>query len=459
MVTIGYPPLQVGGTEVYVQGLVEALKDKKVRSTVVYVEPFTESKGPEFQLHQRTENGTTIYSLRVNTTRHKLEFSMFDRRLRSLLLREFRSLIDQLNPDLVHVHPLQLGIESYLIEELNRSGRRVVLTYHSTTTTCARGDLIYMGRSVCDGLVTQERCTKCFYHWKTVPEFVSVGIAHVPPSWLRPFHSRLSGPWSKLRSIISIPLIIEERRNAWIRSTQNASKIVAVCDWVRETIVRNGVSPDKVMFSRHGLRLGSSRQNGIRTGKARFGYLGRVSPEKGIDLLVEVLRELPPELDFEFEFCSSSFKSELRPEERRLVAAIRGLTESDRRMKILDDIRDEDLRSVLSNWDAMVVPSRWLESGPQVIYESFAVQTPIIGSRLGGIAELVTDGQTGFLFEPGQKTELKQLLIDCANDPARLRELREKIGPVRTTKAVADDMLTLYTTLLESNGHRQQRVS
>jgi glycosyltransferase involved in cell wall biosynthesis len=253
-------------------------------------------------------------------------------------------------------------------------------------------------------------------------------------------------------------LIIEERRNAWTRSTENASKIVAVCDWVRETIIKNDVPSDKVMFSRHGLRLGSTSQNGTRTGNARFGYLGRISPEKGIDLLLDVLRELPPELDFEFEFCSSSFKSELRPEELRLVDAIRALAESDRRLKILDDIRDEDLRAVLANWDAMVVPSRWLESGPQVIYESFAVQTPIIGSRLGGIAELVSDGQTGFLFEPGQRPPLQQLLIDCANNPSRLRELRPNIGTVRTTQAVADDMLTLYTSLLESKDLRHQRA-
>jgi len=49
-----------------------------------------------------------------------------------------------------------------------------------------------------------------------------------------------------------------------------------------------------------------------------------------------------------------------------------------------------------AKWDAMVVPSLWLESGPQVIYEAFAVKTPILGSRLGGIAELCVKERPGF---------------------------------------------------------------
>src|SRR5207253_11522125 len=55
------------------------------------------------------------------------------------------------------------------------------------------------------------------------------------------------------------------------------------------------------------------------------------------------------------------------------------------------------LAATLARWDALVVPSLWLESGPQVVYEAFGVQTPVIGSDLGGIGELVQHGRTGFL--------------------------------------------------------------
>lgn len=449
MITIGYPPDQVGGTEVYVHGLVEALKNRGVQSSVAYVEPFSEDGGPEFRIQSRSVDGTSVHSIGVNTTCHKLEFTMFDERLRTLLLREFHSLIGQLNPDLVHVHPLQLGIESYLIEALNRAGKKVILTYHSTTTSCARGDLIYMGQQVCDGQVLQDRCTKCLFHWKSVPAPIALGLSHIPTSWFRAAHTRLGKSLQKVRSFISIPLTIEERRKAWKRSTENANRIVAVCDWVRETIIKNGVPEKKVVFSRHGLRLGST-SNGNRSGRVRFGYLGRISPEKGIDILTGALQQMAEDLDFEFEFCSSSFKAATRPEELNLVHQIYELTSRDRRVKVLDAVGDNDLRGVLANWDAMVVPSRWLESGPQVIYESLAVQTPVIGSRLGGIAELVREGETGFLFQPGDSAELVRLLTECTRNPAKLRELRSNIGLIRTTDDVADDMVKLYQSLIGS---------
>jgi len=224
---------------------------------------------------------------------------------------------------------------------------------------------------------------------------------------------------------------------------------VAVCDWVRETIVKNGVSPERVVFSRHGLRIGST-SNGRRSGHARLGYLGRISPEKGIDLLVSALGELPEELDFEFEFCSSSFKAATRPEELALIQGINQLARRDRRVKVLDSVSDNELRNVIANWDAMIVPSRWLESGPQVIYESFAVQTPIIGSRLGGIAELVRDGETGLLFQPGNCRELIRLITTSAKNPTTLRALRNNIGAIRTTQDVAEDMIKLYKSVIAS---------
>jgi glycosyltransferase involved in cell wall biosynthesis len=107
-------------------------------------------------------------------------------------------------------------------------------------------------------------------------------------------------------------------------------------------------------------------------------------------------------------------------------------------------VSDEGLRKVIATWDAIVVPSLWLESGPQVVYEAFAVNTPVIGSRLGGIAELVSDGETGLLCAPGDVGQLRSLMVRAAKHPQVLRELRDNIAPVRTTSQVAADMVQLY---------------
>jgi glycosyltransferase involved in cell wall biosynthesis len=460
MITIGYPPKQVGGTEVYVSGLIEALKEKGHQCVVAYVEDFDDHDGPALQVASRECEGTEVHAIQVNSAKHKLEFIVFDAELRAKLIAEFRKLVSDLRPDVIHVHPLQLGFDSYLIEDLNQAGEKVVMTFHSSTTTCARGDLIYMGAQVCDTLVLQDRCTKCLYHWKSVPAVLAAPLSKLPVSWFRSTFKALAD-WpslKKLRSFVSIPLVIEERRKAWKRTTDNAKEIVAVCEWVRDTIIKNGWPPERVVFSRHGLRLGAETNGRLPSGPLRLGYLGRVSPEKGIGLLLQVLATMPPEIDYAFEFCSSSFKStNRRPEEEELVQGIYRLQKQDSRVRVLDNVGDNELRAVLAKWDAMVVPSLWLESGPQVIYEAFAVKTPIIGSRLGGIAELVREGETGFLCARNSVNELTTLLRRFAKRPADLRRLRGNIPPVKTTGDVAEDMLKVYERVLATAARTVER--
>jgi len=62
------------------------------------------------------------------------------------------------------------------------------------------------------------------------------------------------------------------------------------------------------------------------------------------------------------------------------------------------------------------VPSECIEAFGRIIIESFALGVPVIGSRIGGIPELVVDGETGYTFEPGNagdlRTKLEKLLGD-----------------------------------------------
>ena len=65
----------------------------------------------------------------------------------------------------------------------------------------------------------------------------------------------------------------------------------------------------------------------------------------------------------------------------------------------------------LSRIDVLAVPSQWLETGPLVVLEAFAAGTPVIGSDLGGIRELVSDGRDGLLVPHDDVRRL-----DCGND-------------------------------------------
>lgn len=449
MVTIGFPPDQVGGTEVYVAGLVEALALRGCAPEVAFVRESPAGDGIAVQSERRS--GIPVHQIVVPRSRFRLETVVFDDDLRNRLVDAFRTLVRERQPDVVHVHPLQLGLESYLLEALRADGHKVVLTYHSSTTGCARGDLVRFGRTACDGIIRQVACTECLMHFRGVPRPAAAMLARVPLSWYRAAHTRLpSPPLAKLKSFCSLPLLVEARRGCWTRAMTAAHRVVAVCDWVKALCLANGVAASKLVLSRHGHRFPSHAASARTDRIVRFGYLGRLSPEKGIGVLLDAVAQMPRDLPLEIEFVSATFDaSDPSADEQSVIREITAAASADPRLRIVGSVADEELTARIGTWDATIVPSLWFESGPQVVYESFAAGTPVIGSRRGGIAELVADEETGLLFEPGSAPALADLLTRVALDPATLRALRSRIGPVRTTAAVADDMIGIYETVME----------
>ena len=71
----------------------------------------------------------------------------------------------------------------------------------------------------------------------------------------------------------------------------------------------------------------------------------------------------------------------------------------------------------------VVVPSEWYENCPMSVLEAMAYGKPVVGSRMGGIPELVEDGKTGLLFEAGNVNELTSVL-DRLMSSAELRQSR-----------------------------------
>ena len=197
-------------------------------------------------------------------------------------------------------------------------------------------------------------------------------------------------------------------------------------------ILSNSVPGEKVKLARHGLRIrGDHTICMAPSGVTCYGYLGRIGLEKGIGVLLDVLEGLPSDVPFRFEFCSATFqRTNLLADERRLIDRTRRMASTDPRVVVLGHVPDDQLVAVLARWDALVVPSLWLESGPQVVYESFSVRTPVIGSDLGGIRELVTHGETGLLVPPNDVPALRKALADGAKEPpATLAANQYRQGP------------------------------
>ncbi len=152
-------------------------------------------------------------------------------------------------------------------------------------------------------------------------------------------------------------------------------------------------------------------------GMGRGGYavfIGRLSPEKGIDTLLKAWQELGGLVPLKI-----IGDGPLSEQVRLAASTLKGVEWLGRR-------EPAEVLALLGDATFLVMPSIWYETFGRTIIEAYAKGTPAIASRIGALAELVKHGDTGLLFEPGSATDLAAKVRDLlAADPAILQRMRQ----------------------------------
>jgi glycosyltransferase involved in cell wall biosynthesis len=226
-----------------------------------------------------------------------------------------------------------------------------------------------------------------------------------------------------------------------------ADRIVAVCQWLHDALGANGVPARKLVLNRQGVaesRRGTSTTPGRPPDLVRFGFLGRWDPVKGVHVLVEAFKRLPSDLPVTLDICAAAQGSVGEKYRDRVQHSGLG----DPRIRVLPPIPHREVGAFLSGLDVIAVPSQWLETGPLVVLEAFAAGTPVIGSDLGGIKELVSHGRDGLMLPHDDVSAWSAAMLRLATDRALLERLRRGIGPVRIMSDVGREMGALYRELI-----------
>jgi glycosyltransferase involved in cell wall biosynthesis len=185
-------------------------------------------------------------------------------------------------------------------------------------------------------------------------------------------------------------------------------------------------------------------------------FVGRLTPHKGVDRLVQ---DLPEGVHLTI---AGSEGHDRNPPERDYPALLRRLA-SGRDVTFVGPVADQELPALLRSAEVLVIPSvhltcygRYVETSELLsltAIEAMASGTPVVASRIGGIPEILRDGETGFLVEPGDAKALHDRLAELL----RNRELRRRMGANGrdlvlerfTWEACADRCLSAYRELLQ----------
>lgn len=298
-------------------------------------------------------------------------------------VRDFRQALVEFRPDILHVHNTFPLISPSIYWAAARAGVPVVQTLHNFRLLCPQAMLLREGHICedCVGRLPWRGVVRRCYRGSAAQSGVLAGMISL---------HRALGTWgSKVDRYIALN---EFCRRKFIEGGLPAQRIV--------------VKPNFVDFP--------APEAGAREGML---FVGRLAEEKGLSTLCAAARLAP----------AVALRVAGTGPEAGLLQGIPSVAH-------LGALSAAEVREAMCRAQALVMPSLWYENFPRTLVEAFACALPVIASRIGALAELVEDGVTGLLFEPGDAADLAAKMKWAATHPdalmrmgqeARRRYLRE----------------------------------
>jgi glycosyltransferase involved in cell wall biosynthesis len=204
-------------------------------------------------------------------------------------------------------------------------------------------------------------------------------------------------------------------------------------------------------------RARKRKERGISPDTLVVGYVGWLIPIKGVTFLISAMAEAVQQYSNSLLVLVGKGDEE-GEEEAKLREQVKKLGLTD---KVIFLGWRADVDEIMGCFDLFVLPS--LNEGMgRVLVEAMAVGLPIVASDVGGIPDLVKDGNNGFLVPPSDADALKHAILDLLKDEAkrkRMGEVGKEMCRSYSTEAMVEQINGLYTKLIEENSYnRNSRV-
>lgn len=449
--THDFLPRHRAGAEIYAYQLCAELK-RRSHDVRVLCADYDPSR-LHGSLRRRRHDGLQVLELTNNWT-----FSTFRGTYQSRLLgQRLGRLLDQQRPDVLHLHTL-LTLSQDLPLLARRRGIPCVVTLHDYSLVCpAGGQLLAHGGAggLCHAL-EPARCARCFSR-SALGTQMALGNATRDPGRLRQMGrlGRLLGrqlpgamePLAQLLRWARGPRVTSEQIARRLRHMRRVADAVDLFLAPSRAMARffagQGIPRERLRVSDYGLRPLPRGDRGVATRPLRLGFVGTLAFHKGAHLLLGALRHLSGK-DYELKIhgdprTSPDYAARLRQQAYGMPVDFEGPFDPRQAGQIYQDL------------DLLVVPSLWPENSPLVIHEAFSAGVPVLGSRAGGITELVRPGQGGLLFEPGDTGDLSRTLRDLVQHPQKLQRLVQTIPAVKTVAQNARELEAIYHRLANAS--------
>jgi glycosyltransferase involved in cell wall biosynthesis len=225
------------------------------------------------------------------------------------------------------------------------------------------------------------------------------------------------------------------------RLSAEVDGVVGISRHVLETHLRAGyflnVGTRRVIHNAVGVPSDRAFRSALRGGPLRLGFMGQLTPEKGIGRLVDAMHAWPASK------C-------------QLVVAGRGMApyESELRRRAPENVHFLGFVSaaqLFAETDVLVVPSIWPEPFGRIVIEAYAHGVPVIASDCGGLPELVEHRRTGILYASADSSGLSRAIATFLDEPGLLEDARA-LALEKALHYGLDRHISEYRVLFEQRG-------
>jgi glycosyltransferase involved in cell wall biosynthesis len=318
--------------------------------------------------------------------------------------KDIADLVLTFKPDIIHVHNTFPLISPSIFWAANKANVPIVQTLHNFRLLCPQAMFLR------DGKV----CEDC--------------LGNVP--WRGVMHGCYRGSKSQT-AVLAGMTTAHNLIGTW---HNKVARYIALNDFCRQKFIAGGLRADLIAVKPNFVdapAIADTTRNG-------FLFVGRLSPEKGISTLAAAAKLLnnPP-------ICVAGVG-----EESALLENIAGL-------ESLGKLSSEAVFSKMAASTALIMPSIWYETFGLAALEAFACGLPVIASRIGALAELIEDGETGLLFEAGNADDLASKMQWALQNPEKMRQMGKNARALYQAKYTPEQnyvqLIAIYKAAINDN--------
>lgn len=324
--------------------------------------------------------------------------------------REIKRIIKEQNIDLVHVHNTLMMVSPSVYYAALKCKVPVVQTLHNFRMVCPNA-LLYRDGHSCDECIKKGlRCAikhNCYRNSKA-QTIVNAGILFV---------HRMSGIYKKLNYICLTEFNKSKLLQAKNGKIMDASKMF--------------IKPNYAEYSGEVLPRSARKQ--------QFVYVGRPERIKGIFVLLDAWKTIENQ---ELIICGASEELEQCKEyvEKNQIHNV----------VFKGKIDNQEVKKILSESIAMILPTQLFEGFPMTIVESMACGTPVIGSNIGNVDNLIKDGENGFRFQFDSSKDLAQKVKMITEAQSMVDKTRELFLQKYSREENYNILMDIYQKVLEN---------